>query len=139
PNGEIRWVIARGKCFFAGEGPNRKWVWFTGMVLDSTERKQADHERAKLIALIQKSPDFIGLSDPHGNVVFVNHAGQKLVGLRDDPGAIPKRIEDYFPDEELSRFREEALPLIRSGKVWEGEFRFKNFETGKTIIMDAHG
>src|SRR5205807_1253543 len=28
PNGEIRWVIARGKCFFAGEGPNRKWVWF---------------------------------------------------------------------------------------------------------------
>ncbi|HXB22584.1 MAG TPA: PAS domain-containing protein [Candidatus Solibacter sp.] len=138
PNGEVRWVNARGKCFFA-DGPQRRWVRFTGMVLDNTERMRAEHERAKLIAVIQKSPDFIGLSDTQGKVLFINRAGQKLVGLRDDAEAASKRIEDYFLAEDLSRFQEHVLPLIRSGKVWEGEFRFKNFETGKTIVLDARG
>ncbi|MBZ5523554.1 MAG: PAS domain S-box protein [Acidobacteriia bacterium] len=139
PDGTIRWVIAMGRCFFAGAGPSRKPVRFTGIMLDTTERRHAEQERAKLIAVIQHSPDLIGVAEAKGNVVFVNQSGQKLVGLHNDDEATSKNILDYLCPEEHSRFHDEILPAIRSGTVWEGTVRLRNFETGKPTALEIRG
>ncbi|HWZ41988.1 MAG TPA: PAS domain S-box protein [Candidatus Saccharimonadales bacterium] len=140
PDGSIRWVIARGKCFFAGSGATRKPMRFTGIMLDITERKQGDQERAKLVAMIQKSPDFIAVSEVLGKILFVNESGQKLTGTRPDGGEVAsKNIIDYLSWEDRSRFQTEMAPAILSGAVWEGPVHLRNFETGKLALVEMRG
>jgi PAS domain S-box-containing protein len=48
-DGIPRWVLARGRAFFVGEGEERHPVRFIGTVLDVTERAHAEIERAELL------------------------------------------------------------------------------------------
>ena len=42
PGGATRWIVARGRAFFEGEGAERRAVRFIGTVLDVTERRRAE-------------------------------------------------------------------------------------------------
>ena len=44
PDKSVRWMIAKGRCFFEKQGPKRRAVRFIGIILDVTERKQAEQE-----------------------------------------------------------------------------------------------
>jgi two-component system, cell cycle sensor histidine kinase and response regulator CckA len=137
PSGEVRWIFARGKCFFQGEGAARKPVRFSGMAVDITERKQAEWERARLTAAVQHSPDLIGITDVDGNVLFLNRAGQKMVGLRDDADALSRTAFDFLAENEQRILREEILPTVLTGHVWEGEFTMRHFATGEPVRVET--
>ncbi|HMF92353.1 MAG TPA: PAS domain S-box protein [Candidatus Angelobacter sp.] len=137
PNGEVRWIFARGKCFFQGEGKQRHAVRFSGMAVDITERKQAEWERARLTAAVQHSPDFIGITDVEGNVLFLNLAGQKMVGLRDDADALSRTAFDFLAEPERHILRDEILPTVLAGQVWEREFVMRNFVTGEPVRVET--
>lgn len=135
-DGKIRWVTARGKCFFSGSGETRKATRFSGVVLDITEAKQAEAERDRLITVTQNSPYFISVLDLQGNILFVNRAGRDLAGLPDDSQHICKSMADFLHPEEKSLFVENILPTIRRGNPWEGETRFINVATGNSTIVE---
>ena len=67
-------------------------VGYLGIHRDVTARKRAGLEHRRLSAVIQASPDFIGVSDLEGRPLFLNEAGQRLVGLRgmDEVRAAPR-------------------------------------------------
>src|SRR4051812_13936857 len=52
-----------------------------GIHRDITSRKRVEVEHRRLAAVVEASPDFIGVSDLEGRPLFVNEAGQRLVGL----------------------------------------------------------
>lgn len=139
PDGTFRWVLARGKVFFDGEGPAARALRTAGMVVDITGRKQAEWERAMLTATLQHSPDFIGITDLKGKIVFLNRAGQKLVGLSGNVEAESKTVYDFLPARELQVLREKILPTVRQHGVWEGRFSLRHFVTGETIPFDTRG
>jgi PAS domain S-box-containing protein len=137
PTGEVRWIFARGKCFFQGLGAERQAVRFSGIAIDITERKQVDWERARLTAAVQHSPDFIGITDVEGNVIFLNRAGQKMVGLRDDADARSRTSFDFLAEEERHILRDEILPTVLAGQIWEREFRMRHFVTGEPVRVET--
>src|SRR5258708_8257811 len=137
PDGTVRWLLAKGKSFFSGEGPEREAVRFTGIVVDITKREEVEQERARLTAAVQNSPDFIGITDLKGRVLFLNRAGQKMVGLRNDGDARSKTAIDFLGPEERSILEQEILPLVLSGQVWEGEFSMRHFVTGEPILVET--
>lgn len=137
PDGTVRWIFAKGKCFFSGDGPARVPVRFSGMVIDITERMKTERDRASLAAALQNSPDFIGITDLKGRVLFLNRAGQKMVGLRDDEEARSKTAFDFLGAAERSILEDEILPLVRTGGVWEREFSMRHFVTGEPILVDT--
>jgi PAS domain S-box-containing protein len=139
PDGSFRWILARGKCFFDGEGPTARPTRTAGVIFDITERKQAEWERAMLTATLQHSPDFIGITDLKGKIVFLNRAGQRLVGLKDDAEAQSKYVYDFLPPRELQVLREEIMPTVLQRGVWEGRFSLRHFVTGETIPFDTRG
>ncbi|HEX2188924.1 MAG TPA: PAS domain-containing protein [Longimicrobiaceae bacterium] len=49
PDGTVRWIVAKGRAFFDGEGPTRRAVRFIGTVLDITGRKRAEEERERAL------------------------------------------------------------------------------------------
>jgi len=44
-----------------------------GLIIDNTERHAEEAERQMLTALVQHSPDFVGVANLDGAAVFVNH------------------------------------------------------------------
>jgi len=137
PDGTSRWILARGKCFFDGEGETAQPLRTAGMVVDITERKLAEWERAMLTATLQHSPDFICITDLKGRIVFLNKAGQKLVGLSNDAEAQSKYVHDFLPPLELQVLREGILPAVQRRDVWEGRFSLRHFITGDAIPFDT--
>jgi PAS domain S-box-containing protein len=137
PCGTVRWLFAKGTCLFHGEGTAREAVRISGIVVDVTERKEAEQERTRLLAALHNSPDFIGITDVWGKVLFLNRAGQEMVGLRDDADALSKTAYDFLRPEEQSILDTEILPQILAGKVWEREFSMRHFVTGKPILVET--
>jgi two-component system, cell cycle sensor histidine kinase and response regulator CckA len=137
PDGTVRWIFAKGKCFFNGSEASREPVRFSGMLVDVTEHKKTERDRASLAAALQHSPDFIGITDLDGQVLFLNRAGQSMVGLRDDAEARTKTAFDFLDAPERSILEDEILPLVRNGGVWEREFSMRHFVTGEPILVET--
>lgn len=100
---------------------------------DITARKQIERESQKLLTLINNSSDFIGIATLDGQVVSLNPAGKKLVGLPKSTPVQQTRTVDYFSDSDLPTFRNKIMPTVLKKEHWQGEFRFKHFITGEII------
>jgi PAS domain S-box-containing protein len=86
-----------------------------------------------LASLVTASHEFIGVADLEGNALFVNEAGRELVGLRDLKAVRSTRIIDYFTADDHHKIVDEVLPAVRDIGFWEGELKFRNFQTGQLI------
>lgn len=113
-------------------------VGFSKITRDLTERRRAEEERQTLVALIENSPDFIGIASPDGRAQFVNPAGQKLVGLTGNDQVQRTKIVDYVVEDDQRKILDESLPAVIRNGHWEGEMRFRHFQTGADIPMLQH-
>ncbi|AVH73695.1 PAS domain-containing sensor histidine kinase [Nostoc sp. 'Lobaria pulmonaria (5183) cyanobiont'] len=107
------------------------------MVLDITERKRAEEEQQKFVALIENSSDFIGIASMEGQIVYVNPAGLKMVGLSSLEVAKTKSLVDFYSPEAFAEFIEQITPLIFQHGSWQGEFHYRHFQTGIEIPTDC--
>lgn len=99
-------------------------------------KRATDRENMMLRSIIESSPDFIAVSQSdtaNGKVIFVNRAGQKLLGLRSDKEVSQTSISDYHAQEEMARFEREIMPILRTGGSVSGEIAFRHFRTGASI------
>ncbi|MGC1242910.1 MAG: PAS domain S-box protein [Chryseosolibacter sp.] len=130
--GEEKFVRAVGRAWFDDKGVAYR---FNGTLQDITERKRAEIEQLKQIALIENSHDFIGISDLDGNAVFVNEAGQKMIGLNGSDSVRRTNILDYFPAEEKEYVQSFVLPKVLKDGSWSGDTWFRNFKNGEIVPM----
>ena len=50
PDGAVRWVYAKGRATFDGDGPGRRPTSFDGTVMDVTDRKQMEDDLRRAVA-----------------------------------------------------------------------------------------
>ncbi|MEH2072535.1 MAG: PAS domain S-box protein [Nostoc sp.] len=105
-------------------------------VLDLSERKQAQAEQQKLVSLVENSSDFIGIATLEGELLYINDAAQKLVGLASLEEVKQKAVLDYVMPEDKDYFQQYILPTVLSQGRWQGEFRFRHLQTGQAIPVD---
>ncbi|MEG4802729.1 PAS domain S-box protein [Microcoleus sp. ARI1-B5] len=103
---------------------------------DITERKQAEIEKQRLIAIVESSSDFIGTATLEGQGTYLNFAGMKLVGLPNIEEVKSKSIYDFFSAEDSKILKEEIVPTTMRDGFWQGEFRLRNFQTGQDFPVD---
>jgi PAS domain S-box-containing protein len=103
-----------------------------------TERDRAEAELRQLAALVETSTDFIGVSSLDGRALFLNAAGQRMVGLEGNGQVRTTTIGDYVVEQERDRFEREVLPAVFRDGRWEGEIQLKHFKTGAVIPMLHH-
>ena len=106
--------------------------YFVGLVQDITERKLDEEEKRKLAALVENSPEFIGIASLEGRPYVVNAAGRELVGLDSPSQVLETRVLDYIVEEDKEAFQQALANVLREGQ-WEGETRFRHFKTGAEI------
>ncbi|WP_322675977.1 MULTISPECIES: PAS domain S-box protein [unclassified Nostoc] len=118
--------------------PDGQVIGVASMVLDITERKRAEEEQQKFVALVENSSDFIGISSMEGQVLYVNPAGLKMVGLSSLEAAKTKAIVDFHSPEAFAEFQQQIIPLMSQHGFWQGEFRYRHFQTSIEIPTDCN-
>ncbi|HKJ72415.1 MAG TPA: EAL domain-containing protein [Gammaproteobacteria bacterium] len=87
--------------------------------LDNHDR-EAEHRR--LVEIIEATPDFVGLADTDGTVLYHNPAALGLLGRDRSSG----RVADFHTPHSLERLQQVALPTAREQGVWRGESEIVN-------------
>ena len=95
------------------------------------EMARAVEQRLALVA--ENSLDFIAIYDLDAVPVFVNKAGQGLLGAKDLEECRQIPGIDYFVDEDRDVVRNIVLPAVHQNGSWKGELRFRHFRTGAAI------
>jgi len=116
-----------------------------GVYFDITERKKAEKELRNFRAAVEQSANTIVITDPTGNVEYVNPAFEKSSGFT-AAEAVGNHTRLLKSGSQCLAFYQNLWTTLTSGKIWQGEFhnRHKNgglYWEAATIspILDEQG
>jgi PAS domain S-box-containing protein len=96
------------------------------------ERERVEQQARLLAAVLEASPDFVGIADPAGRVLHLNRAFREALGR--SPENEQLTIPDCHPEEAFRVIKQEGLPTAARLGVWRGETEFVSWD-GRTIPM----
>lgn len=114
------------------------------MALDAAKREELECLHRKLAAILEATPDFVGMADIGGHATYINFAGRQLVGLTPDEELDGWNIDHLYTDEARRQRDEIALPTATRKGVWSGESRFRDrhgapFPVSQVLIAHKDG
>jgi PAS domain S-box-containing protein len=94
--------------------------YFFGVGIDVTERKKTQGHLRLFKSIIESSDEAIAITNPDGQLVYINPAHEKLFG-RPFREAKQIRFIDHYPLSAMEIWEKEIKPALASGSSWEGE------------------
>lgn len=86
---------------------------------DITDLVAARESTSKLADIVESTTDLVAIIDfQTGELTYLNSAAQATLSSTGD--GVPA-VTDIYPEAEIKRFNEEALPVLRRGETWTGE------------------
>lgn len=107
-----------------------------GLLTDITEQKRTDNENRMLAQFIKHSKELINLADLHGNFVFLNDAGRRMLGI-DAEDLSSFNFREVLPDHLQAHLKETILPTIQDQGFWHGDMQYRNLKTGELTDVYA--
>ena len=127
------WIHARARPLYDADGNilGAQVIW-----RDISAQRQTAESQRRLLAIVENTPDFVGLADSSLQTLFINRAGRELLGLgeHEDIRGYPIFETQYENQREI--FDSEILPALLHGDPWLGEFRLRHARTGQPITVD---
>jgi PAS domain S-box-containing protein len=102
------------------------------------ERERTEQERLELASLVENSSDFIGIASLAGNTLFLNPAGQHMLGIEGDLEARGRELSDFVVERDRRQLYDCILPIVKQKGCWDGELCFRHSRTGAELPMLAH-
>ena len=90
-------------------------------VRDITARKEAEAIRDLQLEILEAIPDFVGMADEERNVLYLNPAAKRLLGLERIEGL---KTNDLHPARFVEVLEREIRPVLRREGAWRGESVF---------------
>jgi len=94
---------------------------FIGMIRDITHRMQIEENQARLVSILEATPDFVGIADTEGRPLFINQSGRRMIGIGFEEDVSKIRIADYFAESVTNTLANEAIPFAIKHGTWRGE------------------
>jgi PAS domain S-box-containing protein len=102
-----------------------------------TERKQAEEERAKLIAILEATSDFVATASVDERIRYLNGAARKIFGFGKDEDLAGFTIWDTCPNWAYEIIHNEGIPIAIRDGVWIGETAFLSQNSAAGCISDT--
>ena len=99
-------------------------------ILDLTDRKRMEKEQARLVSILEATPDLIGTSDKNGNIFYINSGGRKLIGISENEDVFCHNFSKFYPAWAQQRLIDESFPTAFREGLWVGE--------GAVLHTDGH-
>ncbi|WOD40363.1 PAS domain S-box protein [Nodosilinea sp. E11] len=150
PDGTQRWIADSGQGIYSADG---ELLRMAGAAYDITPRKTAElalqqlndeleqrvqqrtQELQKLAAIVENSTDLIGTASLSGDTLYLNQAGQRLIG-RSAASIINTPIVNLHNPAAVTHLVEEALPTALNQGCWRGESTLRHHQTGEDIVVE---
>ncbi|MEG3847953.1 PAS domain S-box protein [Microcoleus sp. herbarium19] len=123
--GNLRTFLSTKNAYRDGQG---KIGGIVTVARDITDRKQAEIANKSLAAILEATPDFVGISDIEGRAVYINKAGRKMVGIDENEDISDRQIAEFSAASARSTLKQ-AIATAIAGGVW----------TGETALVSASG
>jgi PAS domain S-box-containing protein len=91
---------------------------------ESQERKRLEAmeaDRERLSAILEHTPDFVGLTSPAGRVLYLNGAARQMLKLSDERSIETLDLTSIHPPEVLRRMLGESAEIATRTGTWSGE------------------
>ncbi len=137
PTGRIKWVLDYGRVEFISGKVRR----VTHIIEDITEEKKALDEirdsEEKYRRIFERSKDMIYILKPSGQIIDINPAGLKLLGLDSKEDARSRNMKEFHVD--LEARASLVKEIVEKGEVSRPRLLLKNlqneiFEIGLNVI-----
>ncbi len=117
-DGTERWQLVSGTPVY-----NRAGELIAGLIVfpDITERKRAEEERARLIAILEQTIDLVATTTLDGRFTYMNAAGRRLLGWSPTEDVSLRQIADSHPAWAHARIIATGIPTALANGVWQGE------------------
>jgi len=121
-NGKTHWVYAKGQTIFDEKGDP---LYLDGTIFDDTERKTFEEELRKLSRAVEQNPASIVITDPDGNIEYVNPKFCQDTGysVEEALGQNPRILNSGKMPPEIY---EDLWKTISAGDQWKGELINRN-------------
>jgi diguanylate cyclase (GGDEF)-like protein/PAS domain S-box-containing protein len=93
---------------------------FSKVTRDISEQKRSQASQARLVAILDSTPDFVVMADASGQVFYTNRLGRQMVG-RSDEDISRMTIFDYHPAWATEIIETAGIPTARKKGMWSGE------------------
>lgn len=94
------------------------------IVIEISDRKRAEQKQARLTAILEATSDLVGVTDATGHSVYLNQAGQEMLGMSPEEARSPFSIDSVLAPSAKAKFQNEIIPTaLREGR-WAGEILF---------------
>lgn len=117
-DGSYRWVRDEMKLVRDASGQPLEIV---GYWTDITDRKQAEQERDRLIAILEASTDHIGIFDSQGRFLWHNSQAKRTLGISAERDICHLSIPDYHPQWAIDIIGNRGIPQAIQAGIWLGE------------------
>lgn len=97
-----------------------------GRFLVARERRTALDEQARLLAILDATPDYVSTVDTERNVLYLNLSARRMLGLPELQMPEHLRVEDLYPPDALRQYMNEEMPAVNAHGLWIGETTLRN-------------
>lgn len=120
-DGKKLWVHEIGQAYYDSSG---KPQWLEGVIIDITDRRNAQIELRKLSRAVQQSSAGIVITDTSGKIEYTNPKFSEMTGY--SPEEIIGNYSRIFKSgEQPVEYYQRLWNTILSGQEWSGEFHNK--------------
>ena len=96
-----------------------------GVIEDITDWKEIQDKQSRLLAILEATPDIIGITDACGYHRYLNQAGQHMFNTSSEQVKF-LHLADLAPPDIAEMLISEALPTAREKGIWSGESTIRN-------------
>lgn len=104
---------------------------------DITENRLVSEAKERLIAILEATTDFVGVTDLEGRLQYVNGAGRRILGLTDDEDPSNTTMANFHPDWARKLIMEEGIPTALRDGVWTGETALTARDVGEIPVSQV--
>ena len=140
PNGGTRWVFAKGKMSFAGQGAARKARRGLGFVQDITERKAAEaalsQSEERYRTLVESATDIIITLDLEGRVTTVNPAIERILGYAPEE-LIGRPLSQFVSPEQMAMQQDMLRRKLEGEPATQYELEVPAKDGKRNLVLDV--
>ncbi len=91
------------------------------MYIDITERKRLEEAQERFISILGATTDFVAIADPEGQLLYLNAAGRRMVGIGEAEPISGSSLLDCYPPDIGQLILRAGLPGATRDGVWSGD------------------
>ncbi|PSJ17361.1 EAL domain-containing protein [Nitrosomonas supralitoralis] len=88
---------------------------------DITTRMQVEEANARLISILEATPDLVAIFEQEGCLRYLNQTGRRLLGLNFEEDISTYYMQDLVLNDASQRHISQALLVVREYGIWNGE------------------